>query len=107
MLIRENQVKTSSAGIQDLGTGSDSNLESFAIIVRLILLGIFCMQEISTVANISQPALGGYMKVGLVNFLRLPFFILCLPKFWTLNKIGNLFLMRSEYFASNHLYFCR
>lgn len=38
MLIRENQVKTSSAGNQDLGTGSDSNLGSFAIIVRLILL---------------------------------------------------------------------
>lgn len=29
ILIRENQVKTSSAGIQDLGTGSDSNISDF------------------------------------------------------------------------------
>lgn len=32
------------------------------------------------VANISPHALGGYMKVGLVNFFHVPFFILPLPE---------------------------
>ena len=101
MVRRDIQVKTalqeSRILVQDLIT----NLEYFGIIVRLILLWIFCMQEISTVANVSQPALGGYVKVSFVNFLHLPFFILRLPKFWTLNKIVNLFLMRCACSALN------